>query len=77
MKNENIMVKTNIHIPQSCLTDFAIRRTYSANYATFPINTLNLKLKAPFPQIVPPGISILRGPFTYCLRIKLKENVSP
>ena len=48
MKNENIMIKTNIHIQHICLTDFTIRKTYRANYATLPINTLNLKVKVPF-----------------------------
>ena len=43
---------------------FAIRRTYRTNYATFPINTLNLQVKVPFSQILPSGLSILRGLFT-------------
>ena len=48
MKNENIMIQTNIHIQHICLTDFATTRAYRTNYATFHINTLNLKVKVPF-----------------------------
>ena len=64
MKNENIMIKTNIHIQRVCLTDFAIRNAYRTNYATFTINTLNLKVKVRFSQISPLGLSIVKGPFT-------------
>ena len=35
MKNENIMIKINIHIQHICLTDFAIWKTYRTNYANF------------------------------------------
>ena len=45
MKNENIIIETNIHI---CLTDFAIRRMHRTYDATFPINTLYLKVKVHF-----------------------------
>ena len=31
---------------------------------TFPINTLNLKVKVPFSRILPPDLNIIRGPFT-------------
>ena len=64
MENENIMIKTKIHVQHICLTDFAKRRMYKTNYATFPINKLNLNVKVPFSQILPSGLSILRGPFT-------------
>ena len=33
-------------------------------YTTFSIITLNLKVKAFFSQNLPPGLSILSGPFT-------------
>ena len=42
MKNENIIIKTNIHI---CLTDFAIRRMHR-RYD----ETLNVKVKVYFSQ---------------------------
>ena len=48
MKNENIIIKTNIHIQHICLTDFAIRRMHRTYDATFPINTLYLKVKVHF-----------------------------
>ena len=48
LKNENIMINTNIHIQHISLTDFAVRRTYRTSYATFPINVLNLKVKKTF-----------------------------
>ena len=48
MKNENIIIKTNIHIQYICLTDFVIKGTYRTNYALFPINTLNLKGESTF-----------------------------
>ena len=50
MKNENIMIKTDTYIQDICLVDLAIRRTYRKNYATFPINTLNLKMKILYSQ---------------------------
>ena len=50
MKNKNIMIKTIIHMQHKGLIDFTICRTYRTNYATFSINTLNLKVKVPFSQ---------------------------
>ena len=50
MKNENMIIKTKMHIQHICLTDFAIRRMHRTNYVTFPINTLNLKVKIHFSQ---------------------------
>ena len=50
MNNETIRIKTIIHIQYICLTDCAIRRTHRTNYATFPINTVNIKVKVPFSQ---------------------------
>ena len=50
MKNENVIIKTNIHIQHICLTNFAIRRVHRTNDATFPINTLNLKVNVHFSQ---------------------------
>ena len=47
-KYENIIIKTNAHIQNIRLINFAKRRTYRTNYATSPINTLNLKAKEPF-----------------------------
>ena len=47
MKNENIIIKTNMHI---CLTHFAIRRMHRRYDETFPINTLNVKVKVYFSQ---------------------------
>ena len=47
-KYENIIIKTNAHIQNIRLINFAKRRTYRTNYATSPINTLNLKAKVPF-----------------------------
>ena len=42
MKNENIMIQINIHIQHNmCLTDFAIWRTYAANYKLFPLEHQN------------------------------------
>ena len=64
MENENIIIKTNIYMQHIFPTDFEIKRKYRTNYATFPINTLNLKVKVPFSQILPPGLSILMDPFT-------------
>ena len=67
MKNENIIIKTNIHIQHICLTDFAIRRMHRTYDATFPINTYLLKSKYIFiffRTILCPGLSILRRPFT-------------
>ena len=45
MKNENIIIKTNIHI---CLTDFALRRMHKTYDVTFPNNTLYVKVKVYF-----------------------------
>ena len=50
MKNKNIVIKTIIHMHHKGLIDFAICRTYRTNYATFSINTLNLKVKVPFSE---------------------------
>ena len=50
MKNENIMIKTNTHGQHINLTDSAAGRRYRTNYATCPINTLNLKMKVTFSQ---------------------------
>ena len=47
-KNENIIIKTNVHIQNIRLINFTERRTCRTNYATSPINTLNLKAKVPF-----------------------------
>ena len=49
MKNENIIIKTNIHIQQICLIGFAIRRMHRCNISTC-INTLNLKIEVYFSQ---------------------------
>ena len=48
MKNENVMIKTNIHIQYICLTNSAIRRVHRTYDATFPIDTLNLKVNVHF-----------------------------
>lgn len=50
MKNENVIIKTNIHIQHICLTNFAIRRVHRTYDVTFPINTLNLKVNVHFSQ---------------------------
>ena len=50
MKNENMIIKTNIHIQHICLTNFGIRRVHRTYDATFPINTLNLKVNVHFSQ---------------------------
>ena len=50
MKNENVIIKTNIHIQHICLTNFGIRRVHRTYDATFPINTLNLKVNVHFSQ---------------------------
>ena len=50
MKNENIMIKTNTHGQHINLTDSAAGRTYRTNYATCPVNTLNLEMKVTFSQ---------------------------
>ena len=39
MKNENTIIKTNIHTQHICLTDFAMRKMHRTYDATFPINT--------------------------------------
>ena len=39
MKNESIVIKTNIHTQHICLTDFDIRRMHKTYDATFSINT--------------------------------------
>ena len=49
-KHENIIIQTIIHTQHICLSYFAIWQTYRTNYATFSINTLDLKVKIPFSQ---------------------------
>ena len=48
MKNENVIIKTNIHIQYICLTNSAIRRVHRTYDPTFPIDTLNLKVNVHF-----------------------------
>ena len=65
IKKENIIIKINIHMQHTCLTDFAIRRMHRNYDATFYINTLNLKVNDfSLRTILCPDLSILRRPFT-------------